>query len=107
MFAGDLAELKAISLDIVPELSKMRDIRHGNPTLLYTAARQGHVSIVAWLLQFPEFQNPAVLNARQASGSTPLHGAAFAGHVDTCKVRTGTPYSLVLILSTGVNYCRM
>lgn len=50
-------------------------------TLLYIASRNGYYDIVEYLIKIG-----ADVNAKQSSGSTPLHGAAFYGHESIVKL---------------------
>lgn len=50
-------------------------------TLLYISSRNGYYDIVEFLIKLG-----ADINARQKTGSTPLHGAAFYGHESIVKL---------------------
>lgn len=81
VFEGKLDEIQALNLDS-KTIQGLRDQRHNNSPLIYTAARQGHDAIVSW---FIEVHNVDV-NAAQATGSTALHAAAYHGHLQVCEV---------------------
>eukprot|EP01061_Rhynchopus_euleeides_P045671 TRINITY_DN832_c0_g2_i3.p1 TRINITY_DN832_c0_g2~~TRINITY_DN832_c0_g2_i3.p1 ORF type:complete len:568 (+),score=178.87 TRINITY_DN832_c0_g2_i3:1077-2780(+) len=76
-FGGDLASLKRslfINKLTVNYLHKERDT-----SLLYTAARFGHLDMVKWLVRKHDaYVNQK--NGKKGGGSTPLHGAAYGGH---------------------------
>jgi hypothetical protein len=50
-------------------------------TLIYLASRNGHSSIVKWLIE-----KGANVNVVQNTGSTPLHAASYRGHSEVCKI---------------------
>eukprot|EP01060_Flectonema_neradi_P029429 TRINITY_DN4075_c0_g1_i2.p1 TRINITY_DN4075_c0_g1~~TRINITY_DN4075_c0_g1_i2.p1 ORF type:complete len:360 (+),score=87.46 TRINITY_DN4075_c0_g1_i2:41-1120(+) len=74
-FAGNLAQVKKSA-------TKLKNLDAQNPdrgtTLMYTAARFGHLTIVKWLVERGASINKK--NTEEGSGSTPLHGACFGGH---------------------------
>ena len=76
-FKGDLDALKrspGVHSGTVNNLHKDR-----GTSLLYTAARFGHMPVVQWLVQkLSAFVN--IANSEAGSASTPLHGAAYGGH---------------------------
>lgn len=51
-------------------------------SLLYTAAFEGHMNIIEWLLE-----KKVDINAVTSQGSSALHAAATGGYLDICKVR--------------------
>jgi ankyrin repeat protein len=75
VFAGDIRRLREL-----PDFSASVNACSSNfgTTLLYTAARQGHVECARTLLA----THGADVNAANAneSGSTALHGACYGGH---------------------------
>ena len=76
-FKGDLDALKrspGVRSGTVNNLHKDR-----GTSLLYTAARFGHMPVVQWLVQkLSAFVN--IANSEAGAASTPLHGAAYGGH---------------------------
>ena len=52
-------------------------------TMLYCAARNGHLNVVQWLVE-----HGADINCLESHGSTPLHGASFYGHEQVVQYLT-------------------
>eukprot|EP01063_Lacrimia_lanifica_P029654 TRINITY_DN4571_c0_g2_i2.p1 TRINITY_DN4571_c0_g2~~TRINITY_DN4571_c0_g2_i2.p1 ORF type:complete len:1958 (+),score=649.53 TRINITY_DN4571_c0_g2_i2:78-5951(+) len=74
-FTGALADLQKIAI-------KAKDIdaydRKRGATLVYTAARCGHLAVVKYLVGL----GADVKKRHKENGSTPLHSAAYGGHPD-------------------------
>ena len=77
---GDLKKLKEL---IYSEKNKEILIQKDSleRTLLYNSSRNGYYDIAEFLIKIG-----ADVNARQQTGSTPLHGAAFYGHESIVKL---------------------
>ena len=52
-------------------------------TMLYCAARNGHLNVVQWLIE-----HGADINCLESDGNTPLHGASFYGHKQVVQYLT-------------------
>ena len=74
-FSGNFSNFKK-SANKLDNLD-VRDSERGT-TLMYTAARFGHLSVVKWLVERGASINKK--NTAEGSSSTPLHGACFGGH---------------------------
>eukprot|EP00660_Eupelagonema_oceanica_P004099 gene4099-18219_t len=72
-YEGDLPKLKRLPKGAIDK----HDPGYGS-TLLYTASRFGHIDCVRWLIA----QGAEIDRENEAeNASTPLHGAAFGGHL--------------------------
>jgi len=63
---------------------KVQDQKTGR-TLLHTAAKAGHTSVVEYLLSLEHQQVKQMLDAKDKDGWTALHLAAFWRHPETIK----------------------
>eukprot|EP01064_Diplonema_japonicum_P014808 TRINITY_DN224_c4_g1_i1.p1 TRINITY_DN224_c4_g1~~TRINITY_DN224_c4_g1_i1.p1 ORF type:complete len:446 (+),score=122.82 TRINITY_DN224_c4_g1_i1:55-1392(+) len=82
-FSGDLAKVKSSTK------SNKLDSHHKErgTTLLYTAARFGHLPVVKYLIETGA--NINLKNEEEGSESTPLHGAAYGGHYKVVEYLLG------------------
>ena len=76
-FAGNLDALRASTWVCASTVNYAHAER--GTTLLYTACRFGHDDVARWLLE-EVGADPNVANTSAGAGSSPLHGAAYAGH---------------------------
>ena len=74
--------------------------RRYRQTALYCASRQGHEACVDILLNAD-----ANVNITERNGSTPLHGATHAGHIEACFNFFIFSHSFFLTVA-GASECR-
>ncbi|KAB1221613.1 hypothetical protein CJ030_MR2G006823 [Morella rubra] len=74
-----LAEILKVLTDAIPELSMTVDLT--NTTALHTAAAQGHIEVVNFLLE--KCSNLATI--ARSNGKTALHSAARHGHLEVVR----------------------
>lgn len=89
-----------LSFFVANPLSKevLKEIRHEGRSLLYIAARQGHVGVAQYLVS-----HGADVNCLEEKvGSTPLHGAAFYGHGKMVKLLLGCGASKDVVNAHGL-----
>ena len=72
-----------------PELSMTVDL--SNTTALHTAATQGHIEIVNFLLE----AGSSLATIARSNGKTALHSAARNGHLEVVKVLLGLQNGLI------------
>ncbi|WVZ08410.1 hypothetical protein V8G54_021756 [Vigna mungo] len=76
---NDLKWILKVLMEFIPEISMTVDLT--NTTALHTAAAQGHIEVVNFLLE----NGSSLVTIAKSNGKTVLHSAARNGHVEVVK----------------------